>query len=138
MPSTQQIKIIQTLFSVTGNRSNKHDIVSGFTGGRSISLKELTHNETKALIEHLQQLSVTNEHQTAINKMRGKILYFAHEMRMTKQNNKGKTVADVKRVDEWMLKYSYLHKKLDAYTLEELPKLVSQFENVYKHFLNNF
>jgi hypothetical protein len=38
-------------------------------------------------------------------------------------------------VDEWMLKYSYKHKKLDAYLFEELPTLVSQFEQVYKHFI---
>lgn len=138
MPTAQQIKIIQTLFTATGNRSNRHDIVAGFTGGRSASTKDLTADETKALIEHLQKLTVTTPDQLAINKMRGKILYFAHEMRMTKLNKGGKVVANMQKVDAWMLKYSYLHKKLDAYKKDELPKLVSQFETVYKHYLNNF
>ncbi|MCH5690020.1 hypothetical protein LWM68_40845 [Niabella sp. W65] len=44
-------------------------------------------------------------------------------------------VADGKRVDEWMIKFSYLHKKLNKYTFEELPKLVSQFEAFYKSTL---
>jgi len=42
---------------------------------------------------------------------------------------------DMRRVNNWCLKYGYLHKLLDEYTYEELPKLVTQFEEVYKDML---
>lgn len=132
MPTTQQIKCIRGLLAKTGNQGNKETIVEGFTAGRSIHISDLTQEETKGLIDHLQSL---DPNKAAIDKMKGKILYFAHEMGMTKKNKQNKTVADLKKVDAWMLKYSYLHKKLDLYSYPELPKLVSQFEQVYKHFL---
>jgi hypothetical protein len=134
MPTTQQIKCIRGLLAITGNASNKETIVAGFSAVDSVHITELTPNETNALIKHLQQLKPVD---VSVQKMKGKILYFAHEMNMTKANRHGKIVADMQAVDAWMLKYSYKKKKLDAYKPGELPKLVSQFQQVYEHYLNN-
>ena len=58
-------------------------------------------------------------------------------MGWVRQNKAGRTVADGQRFDAWALKSSYLKKKLNQYSYAELPKLVYQFEQVYKHFLKS-
>lgn len=98
--------------------------------------------EKNILLHHLtrqQAARAEKEKQAAsIKKMRGKILHTAYEMRWTKiLPGHAKPVVDYNKLENWMQNFSYLHKKLDRYTFKELPKLVSQFEAVYKHFLNN-
>jgi hypothetical protein len=41
----------------------------------------------------------------------------------------------MQRIYAWVEKYGYLHKHLNKYTYEELPKLVSQAEQCYYSFL---
>lgn len=117
---------------------HKATIVQGATNGRATSSKDLYYHEATDLIVQLNLQQVKADINTEkINKMRGKIMYYAHQMNWTKKNSADKTVADGKRIDEWMVKFSYLKKKLNAYKYAELPKLVSQFAEVYKAFLKN-
>ena len=117
---------------------HKAAMVSGATNGRTESSKELYSNEARDLIKELNQQQLrTDINADKISKMCGKIMYYAHEMRWVKTNPAGKTVADGKRIDEWMIKFSYLKKKLNSYKYAELPKLVSQFQMLYKAFLKN-
>ncbi|MCE9538711.1 MAG: hypothetical protein K8R85_05790, partial [Bacteroidetes bacterium] len=64
------------------------------------------------------------------DKMRKKILSICHEMNWT--NEKGKI--NWKMLNDYLLKYGYLHKALNDYKETELPTLVSQFEALLKHF----
>lgn len=129
-----QLRKINTIISKRNvNKETKEAMILGFTGGRSGSSKDLYIDEAIAMIRHLE---TTDQNHVQAQKMRGKILYYAHEMGWHVFKN-GKWVADVKRVDEWCLKYGYIKRKLDAYTYKELPKLVTQFEAVYKHYINN-
>lgn len=128
-----------TAIAVMCNKANigKEDktvMVQGFSGGRCTSSKDLTYEEATALLKHLATMQPVDDRLT---KMQNKIFHYAHEMRWTKLNRQAKVVADVKRIDQWMVKYSYLKKKMNRYTYEELPRLVSQFEQVYKSFLSN-
>ncbi len=114
-------------------------MVAGFSNGREVSSKYLHFDEAKAMISHLMQLQdgISSTTRDPGEKMRRKILSYCHEMNWIKTSKKtGKKVADVKRFDEWAVKLSYAKKKLNAYSYVELPKLVSQFEAVYKSFLN--
>lgn len=131
MPTTKQIACIRTLIIKTGNIGNKETIISGFTNGRTTSIKALEPDETTAVIKHLRGMQTDNSKET---KMKNKILSLAHEMHW---HLPGTRKVDMKRVDGWMKQTSYLKKPLDSYTYKELPKLVSQFENVYKYYLNN-
>lgn len=134
--TANQLRKFQTIVSKQKiDEETTRTMIGGFSGGRTLSSRGLFVNEAAAIIQHIEQLSMNNEQLTAIAKMKGKIFYYAHEMHWTKLNAQKKRVADGARIDEWMLKYSYLKKKLDNYTYTELPKLVTQFENVYKHFL---
>lgn len=114
----------------------KATMVGGATQGRTESSKELYIHEARDLILQLNAM-LEEQDGTALRakKMRGKIMSYAHEMKWTKTNPQGRTVADGMRIDVWMLKFSYCKKKLNAYKYAELPKLVTQFHNVYKAFL---
>lgn len=128
----EQLMTIHTLFSKLGmTKEQKDTIVTGFLGGRSKSSKDLTVKEATSLISHLKSLDPSEKKAEV---MRRKILSLAHEMGWKKP---GSTSIDMIRVDQWCIKYSYAHKKLNHYTLPELPKLVTQFEQgPYKHYLN--
>ena len=114
------------------NAEQKQAMVMGFSGGRETSSTGLYYNEAIEMIRHLQQLQAGDN---KCGKMLGKIFSYAHEIGWTKKNPTGKTVADVKRIDEWAVKYSYLAKKVNLYNYYELPKLVTQFERFYRDFL---
>lgn len=117
---------------------SKAAMVNSYSAAGHTSSKDLLINEAASMIKRLKELYGTGE--DARNKaMLGKIFYYAHEMGWTKVSKvSNKKVADVQAIDDWMKKYSYLKKKLNKYTFEELPKLVSQFEMVYKSHLNRF
>jgi len=86
-------------------------------------------DEATDMIKHLKELDPEN---AKADKMRKKILSMAHEMNW-RVNGK----VNMKAIDTWCRNYSYLKKSLDRYTYKELPKLVSQFESVYHHFLKS-
>ncbi len=129
-----QYKAAWAIINKCGLQSQKDNIVAGISQGRTSSMRELSHEESLALISYLKTLDVQPKDEAA-DKMRNKIFYYAHMMNWTKVNKYNKVVADGKRIDEWMIKYSYLKKKLNRYSYEELPKLVYQVEMLYKSHL---
>ena len=128
-----------------------------FTEGRTSSLRELCDWDLQELTRRLQVLGGQKHIMHRANgqttqgekKAVGKILHYCHELGWTKAaahpqyaklspfatdaRAAVKRVADVARFDEWAIKYSYLHKTLNEYTYEELPKLVSQVEAVVRN-----
>jgi hypothetical protein len=125
-----QLKIINTIISVRNLKAYKEDIIKGASDGRVSSSKDLYYDEADILIKKL------NTEKTADfdkgHKMRGKILSLAHELHW---RIPGTTKVDFKRINDWCIKFGYLHKRLDHYTYEELPKLVTQFTNMHTDFL---
>ncbi|MGN7787403.1 hypothetical protein ACTJIJ_22915 [Niabella sp. 22666] len=131
--TTEQKKAIGAICSRLGiDKDAKKDLVRQFSYDRCESSSDLYFKEAGAMIDHLSR-QVKPDSRRA--KMVGKIYYYAHELGWTKKNKYGRIVADGKRVDEWALKYGYLKKKVDRYTFDELPKLVTQFETYYKSTL---
>lgn len=117
-----------------GNSYDREEIIAAFTDGRTTSLKELTDAELNKLVNILNSQNNIYRSKNAGHKMRRKIISMAHEMGWHNLIN-GKWVADMRSINTWCLQKSYLKKELNKYTYNELPKLVSQFENVYKSFL---
>lgn len=135
----------------------KEDAVLDFTEGRTSSLRELCDWDLQELTRRLQVLGGQKAYNASgkrtndprRKKAVGKILHYCHELGWTKAaahpqyaklspfatdaRAAVKRVADVARFDEWAIKYSYLHKTLNEYTYEELPKLVSQVEAVVRN-----
>lgn len=132
--STGQIKAIGAACAkMRFTPDEKAAIVHSFSGGRCKSSRDLTMAEARELLLHLDRLRSVDP---AVKKMRGKIMSIAHELHWTKLNKYGQRVADGKRIDEWAVKYSYLKKKVNQYSEEELPKLVTQFEIFYSKTMN--
>jgi hypothetical protein len=108
------------------------------TNGRTESSGKLFYHEAADLIKQLQAMQGKQEF--AIKEgdnQRKKIIAIAYNMGWEIPNpNGGKPKADMKRINDWCVKFGFGKKKLNEYTVQELPKLVSVFEKVYKEFLN--
>lgn len=100
-------------------------LVEQFTEGRSSSTKDMSTTECQALIDHLAKVAMDTNADRA-NVMRRKAFAIAHELGWETSDGK----VDRNRFDHWMLKYSYLHKPINQYTLAELPTLLSQLEQI--------
>ncbi len=108
------------------------EYVLKYSHNRTASSKALTIPECQALINELDALkkSLTNapiSNNDASQRMRRKIMSICHEMNWTEAGK-----LDWKRINGFMLNSSYLKKAINAYTSQELPKLVSQFEQLLK------
>ncbi len=140
--SKNKLIAINTLVSQYGiDKDTKAMMVEGFSLGRCSSTKDLYDEEATLMLQHLQQ---NDPNRAAIEKMKGKIFYYCHEMGWTVPRRSpptggagGGRVVDMKRLDEWCKGRSYLKKKLDWYKYKELPKLVTQFEQVYSSFIHS-
>jgi hypothetical protein len=117
----------------------KEELVYEFTGGRETSSAKMEVRECNALIGHLEILSGQStatktkgygftQVNDAANKMRRKILSIVHELGWELPGGK----IDWARLNEYLNKYGYLHKALNDYKYEELPTLVTQFENLQR------
>lgn len=134
--TTKQISCIHALFHrLQLSEDSRHTIIQAYSATQSTSSKDLTLQEALQVIQYLNA-QLPDERDKG--PMQRKIFYYCHEMGWTKRNNAGKIVADGKRFDDWARKYSYLQKALNRYTYAEMPKLVTQFENVYKAYLKKF
>jgi hypothetical protein len=131
MSNAAQLQAIYTLLGKHGLREEKESIVSAFTAGKTTSVRAMKFGEAAALIEHLKGM---DHEDSAGDKMKKKILSMAHEMGW---RIKGTEKIDMDHVNNWCKSFSYLKKSLDEYTYKELPKLVTQFEEVYKSYLRS-
>ncbi|MBL7902917.1 MAG: hypothetical protein JNK73_13050 [Bacteroidia bacterium] len=116
------------------DEETKEQLVYDFTSKRETSSSKMLVNECQALINHL--IMMKNQTSKSVktqldnspeNKMRRKVLSVFHEM-----NWKNGSGLDWNRINNWMDKFSYLHKPLNNYTKEELPKLITQVEQILK------
>jgi hypothetical protein len=132
-----QIKIIGTICSkLKYTPDEKAAMISSFSNGRETHTPQLRFAEADAFIKHLKAIQGDTNHNQGLSRMLGKMFGYARDMGWTKQNPAGKLVADVDRINRWIMTYGYLKKPINDFTFAELPKLVSQFEMVYKDFLN--
>jgi hypothetical protein len=123
----QQIKYVRYLLTKAGLIDQKEEVVRAITDDRTASLRDMTQEETQALISSLGE----DENQKIKSRMVRKILSQAHEMGWEKDGGK----VDMDRVNGWCQKYTNSKKTLDELTSKELPKVVTAFEKVYLIFL---
>jgi hypothetical protein len=135
----QQLARIFGLLRTMGiDRAGRAQLVHQFTNGRSSSAADLSYTEADDIIKALEGMAAnTGSPKDIAVKMRRRIISLAHEMGWELPSaGKGRPSADMLRLYNWVLKFGYLHKDFNAYTVNELPKLVTQFEEVYKHYLS--
>lgn len=136
MITIQQNKTLHALLAQTGLTANKANLICGITNGRTESSKELNNFEANELIGYLRtQLTArrlnVNSNDERANRMRKKIISLAWQMNWV--NDSG--ACDIPRINNWCIKYGYLHKPFNDYIYAELPKLLTQFENLYNSYL---
>ena len=120
------------LLTQANKKQHKAALVFSFTNGRSESSKDMTDQEAKELIHYLENINTADD---PADRMRKKIISMAREMGWELRTATEK-VADMHRIKNWVMKYGCLKKPLNDYNLTELPRLVTQFEQVYRDFLN--
>jgi hypothetical protein len=105
----------------------RKDLIFQFSEGRTESRKELKLTEAIALISFLSSGSAKFDPR---DKMRKKILSMFHEMGYKKEGE-----LDLEHVKTTIEKYGYLHKPLNDYQKNELPKLISQITKMRDTYL---
>jgi hypothetical protein len=136
--SDAQIKALHAALHSKGLLPDKSEMIGALTAGRTTSSKQLTFAEAHALLADLNKGTVSPDQG---KRMRNNIVAMAHELgwitatQHIDTTGKQVLVKDYNRLDNWMLKSSYLKKKLFDYTYEELPKLVTQFKAVYQSYI---
>jgi|SRR5690242_8328909 len=130
---------LHALLNQTGLTAQKKSLVFGFTNGRSDSSRDLTDAEAQSLVNYLRQqpgaVVLRQAQDDSANKQRRKIVSMAHELGWHNLVQ-GKWKVDMRGLNNWCVQHSYLKKELNQYTAGELPRLVSQFESMYKKYLN--
>lgn len=109
---------------------DRHQLVYSFTKGRTRSTSDLSDYEAEQLINELE----SKKYQGA-NKMRRKIISMAYEMKWGAPYTEESRKEAVRSIDAWCMKSGYIKKPLNDFTYDELPKLVTQFQEVYKSYL---
>lgn len=124
-----QLICINVLMRKLGLETQSKTLVDSFTNKRSTSRADLYFDEAIDLIKWLKS---QDPEEKKAEVMRRKMISLAHEMNWRVS---GTFKVDMRRLDDWCVRYGYLHKKLNQYLYKELPKLVSQFEGVHQSFL---
>lgn len=122
----KQIKLVRVLLNREGISYMENDLCLQFSNNKTDQLLFLNYKETQALIKSLVGKSPKD-------KMRGKIMSMAHEMRWELPNGK----VDIEKLDAWCIKHTPYHKSFNLLSETELPKVVGIFENVYKSYLKS-
>ena len=124
--NTQNSRLHLLIGQLNIDKESKEDLVYQFTSGRETSSSKLEFKECQALIDHLG--SLTKESFGPGDKMRKKILSIVHELGWETPTGR----IEWKSLNEYLAKYGYLHKALNDYEYNELPTLVTQFENLLR------
>ena len=109
------------------DRETKGEMVLSFTDNRTIKSSEMTKTECQSLINDLNHKL---NFDPRADKMRKKVISQFIKMGYT-VNGK----IDMVALDVWCQKYGHQHKPLNSYAYDELPKLVTQAENMYYSFI---
>lgn len=127
-----QLTRIHVLLHKVQLMAYKIDLVVDLTNGREQSTKSLTFNEANKMIAYLEQKQQERNKKAydRADAMRKKIIVFCRETGWVKNGK-----ADMSRIYSWVEKYGYLHKPLRSYTEAELPRLVTQAENMRNSFI---
>jgi len=129
-----QIKCIKTLVRKL-NIEDEDALVRGYSNMRTDHVSEMNGSEGAAMIKHLKS---TDPAEVSAQQMRRKILAMAYNRAgLPRDANKKQKERVQDWVNGWCKQYGYKHKAMNSYTLEELPMLVSQFQNVRDSLIIN-
>jgi hypothetical protein len=127
----QQNNIMFSIFKKLGiEKEERQALALQYSNNRTDSTKMLFKHEAEALINDLNKQTGAD----VADRMRKKIISQAKLMGWIIP---GTNKADMDHINAWCINYGQFKKKLNEHSLQELPKLVSQFERAYKSYLKN-
>lgn len=141
--TARQIKTIMAIIATSGLMDQKETIIKGASASGSTSTKELTFSEAAHLIEFLNKGNKAKPDDSKKDKMIRKLVAMSYDLNWIKEKpvvkpgGKMETKKDYSALYKWVEDFGYLKKPLKLYTEQELPKLLTQFEQgPHQHFLN--
>lgn len=138
MNRSQHIRRFNTLLTQVckltrmDREDTKRTMIHDVTHGRTLHTEEVNDRELDIMVSFLVNQIQDHKIKNSGDKMRKKILHYCHLMQW--YTSQGKLNWD--RINDFCKKSGHGHKPLNQYNTSELPTLVSQFEEVYKCFLN--
>jgi len=134
----EQNRRLHFLLNELGLMEHKAELVEQYSATNATSSRELTPQEAKALIEHLERSKTRQGRSpkpqyTPEEKMRRKIFAICYTIGWIEGDSPTDRAINRAKINSFCIRNSYLRKPLNDYTPEELPKLVSQFEQIQKH-----
>ena len=126
MANKQHIIAIRTALSrLKFTEDVKETLVSTFTNGKTISLRDMNDREASELRNHLN--GIQREADASAQKMRSKVISKYHEMDFhTYSPVKQKFVADMPRIEKHLV--DNWGKELNGYDNKELSRILSVLE----------
>jgi len=123
---------IEKRLRAQGYDGTRAGLILEFTNDRKSGLTQLSDNEYQVFLMWLNDTYPANLSMpdSKENIMRRKMIALFRKIGYNDGN-----FADMERITAWVLKYGYLHKRLNDYSLNELPALVTQVEQYYKSTL---
>jgi hypothetical protein len=130
---SQIVKIHQFKNAFKLDEETYRDLINQYTNSRSNSSKDMYWHEAAQLINYFDNCG-----NDSTNRQRRKMIGIAHTMgwNLFNETNPLKPKADMDRINNWCVKFGFGHKPLNDYTTQELPKLITQFQAVFKSHLN--
>lgn len=135
----QNARLHWLLGEMNADKELKQSLIYQFTNGETTHSSEMSYQECDALILHLQKTT-----QQSPDSMRKKILALCHQMNWYQRDpqgnlilKNGKPMLSYAKINNFCQKYGHAHKPFNRYTRQELPTLVTQFQNLFKSSLNS-
>lgn len=116
----------------SGMKLERSELIHGFTGGRTESLRDLTAAEYEQLIRQMNNMVHKQHVADNLNTMRRKVIALLCKCGYVTAHQ----TADMSRINTWCVTHGHRHKPLNEYNGVELPKLITQAELMYTKFLN--
>lgn len=120
--------------NVSAKYSDRSEFIADVTGNKASSLQDLSDHDYRELLQYMRREVNADKkrlNNDADTRLRRKVIaLFANQNYLTPEGK-----SDMKRINEWCVKYGHLHQKLNSYSGPDLVKLVSQAEAAYKSFI---
>lgn len=138
--TAQQIRTIHAVLPTIYRQDKelKQNLIAQFTeDDNKTSTKDLSQQQAEELIYFLKTgKAKTYDYYASFdfsNRQHRYLLSLCHQIGWEVFSERaGKLVVDTEALGRWLHKYGYLHKTLKEYSENQLPKLITQFENMVK------
>ncbi|OKL40277.1 hypothetical protein [Pontibacter flavimaris] len=131
-----QNKKLHLLLNKAGLAAEKPDLVAFYTNGRTSSSRDMYFHEAQKLIVYLESIT-SNSASTPTDRadtMRKKVIAICYELGWIEPTDSPEErKINMAVIDGFLKKRGYIKKPLNEFTVRELPRLISQFEQILEH-----